>query len=130
MIEKPIWPQKEKGQDEMHKYIAVASLLPSLFPHPHPHRATPWSPLLQFFGEAKDALWVGYILVGGEIVIAIFFVLFIVILSERLKVNFYLSTIDYLSIRPPDPPIHLCRLALHRYYGDDDFLFFIIFRTK
>jgi len=38
------------------------------------------------FGEAKDVLWVGYIMVGGEIVIALFFVFFIVVLSERLKV--------------------------------------------
>lgn len=40
-------------------------------------------------GEAKDVLWVGYILVGGEIVIAFFFVFFIVILSERLKVPYH-----------------------------------------
>lgn len=32
-------------------------------------------------------LWVGYILVGGEVVIAIFFLFFIVVLSERLKVH-------------------------------------------
>ncbi len=38
------------------------------------------------FGEAKDVLWVGNIMVGGEIVIALFFVAFIVVLSERLKV--------------------------------------------
>lgn len=38
-------------------------------------------------GEAKDVLWVGYILVGGEVVIAVFFLLFIVALSERLKVR-------------------------------------------
>lgn len=38
-------------------------------------------------GEARDVLWVGYILVGGEVVIAIFFLFFIVVLSERLKVH-------------------------------------------
>lgn len=41
---------------------------------------------LQVMGEDRDALWVGYILVGGEVVIAFFFLFFVVALSERLQV--------------------------------------------
>ncbi|CAN0505982.1 unnamed protein product, partial [Ectocarpus sp. 12 AP-2014] len=51
-------------------------------------------------GEAKDVLWVGYILVGGEILIAIFFVFFIVILSERLKAK--IDEIDDANVTPGD----------------------------
>ena len=35
-------------------------------------------------------MWVGNILVGGEVVIAFFFLFFIVALSERLKVRLFL----------------------------------------
>ncbi|CAM9493415.1 unnamed protein product, partial [Ectocarpus sp. 4 AP-2014] len=55
---------------------------------------------VQVMGEAKDVLWVGYILVGGEILIAIFFLFFIVILSERLKAK--IDEIDDANVTPGD----------------------------
>ncbi|CBJ32340.1 conserved unknown protein [Ectocarpus siliculosus] len=55
---------------------------------------------VKVMGEAKDVLWVGSILVGGEILIAIFFVFFIVILSERLKAK--IDEIDDANVTPGD----------------------------
>ncbi|CAM9234479.1 unnamed protein product, partial [Ectocarpus fasciculatus] len=55
---------------------------------------------VQVMGEAKDVLWVGYFLVGGEILIAIFFVFFIVILSERLKAK--IDEIEDANVTPGD----------------------------
>lgn len=69
--------------------IFPTDCLLTLAPPRHPVRSVP-----QVMGEAKDVLWVGYILVGGEIVIAIFFIVFIVVLSERLKVNNHFFSVD------------------------------------
>lgn len=41
----------------------------------------------QVFGETEEALHVGYVLAGSEIAIAIFFAVFIVVLSEKLEVK-------------------------------------------
>lgn len=65
-------------------YSARTALMsvPPRIPNPLEPASSP-----KVFGEAKDVLWVGYVLAGGEIVISLFFVLFIVVLSERLKVS-------------------------------------------
>eukprot|EP00752_Nemacystus_decipiens_P003601 g3320.t1 len=55
---------------------------------------------VQVMGEARDTLWVGYILVGGEVVISFFFLLFIVVLSERLKAK--IDEIDDANVTPGD----------------------------
>lgn len=39
------------------------------------------------FGEAEEALKIGYILVGSEVIISLFFAVFIMVVSERLEVN-------------------------------------------
>ena len=38
------------------------------------------------FGEAQDAVQIGYALVGTEVVIALLFAIFVVVMSERLEV--------------------------------------------
>ena len=49
----------------------------------------PSSDLLQAFGETHDALKIGYVLVGAEVIIAILFAIFVMVLSERLEVIFF-----------------------------------------
>eukprot|EP00903_Cladosiphon_okamuranus_P011141 g10515.t1 len=55
---------------------------------------------VQVMGEAEDVRWVGFILVGGEAVIAFFFLFFIVALSERLKAK--IDEIDDANVTPGD----------------------------
>eukprot|EP00904_Undaria_pinnatifida_P008354 jgi/Undpi1/4649/HiC_scaffold_18.g08003.m1 len=60
----------------------------------------PSSDLLQAFGETHDALKIGYVLVGAEVIIAILFAIFVMVLSERLEVK--IREIDDANVTPAD----------------------------